>query len=71
MGTKRIDARRKWRSNMPMKGSGYRKQQFTCPYCGGVYGCSDDGQIGTWSVKILQRHRETCSKRPQEFDPEK
>ncbi len=61
MGTKRIDERRKWRRYMAKNGSGeYWKQQFTCPHCGGVYGCSDEGKIGMWSAKIYQRHRETC-----------
>ena len=65
MGNNSISEKRKWRRNMPNKGREYRKQQFTCPYCGGVYGCSEDGKIGMYSIKILQRHKETCSKRKE------
>ena len=63
MGTKRIDERRRWRRHMSQHGVEYMKLQFTCPYCGGLFGCSEDGKIGMYSIKILQRHKETCSER--------
>ena len=59
--TKPISERRKWRRNQQQKGKYYMRSQFTCPHCGGVYGCSEDGKVGMYSWKIYQRHIETCT----------
>ena len=38
-----------------------RREKFTCPHCGEVVGCSDDGMIGIFSAKILLKHAESCA----------
>ena len=33
-----------------------RKEMYRCGYCGQLVGCSERGEIGMYSVKILRIH---------------
>lgn len=33
-----------------------RKATYRCRYCKQLVGCSDQGEIGMYSVKILRKH---------------
>ena len=41
------------------------KTKFTCPHCGGLYGCTPDGKVGMYSWKVYKSHVEHCPKRPK------
>ena len=37
---------------------------FRCKFCGQLQGCSESGEIGMYSYKILRQHELICAKRP-------
>ena len=39
-----------------------RKEMYRCRYCGQVVGCSEQGEIGMYSLKILRGHEKECAK---------
>ncbi len=39
-----------------------RKETFRCGYCGQLLGCSEQGVIGMYSLKMLRMHEEECAK---------
>ena len=41
------------------------KSKFTCPYCGGLFGCTPQGQVSIYSVKIYNSHVEKCPQKPK------
>ena len=39
-----------------------RKEMYRCGYCGQLVGCSEQGEIGMYSLKILRMHEIKCAK---------
>jgi len=39
-----------------------RKETYRCRYCGQLVGCSEQGEIGMYSLKILRKHEKNCAK---------
>jgi hypothetical protein len=39
-----------------------RKETFRCRYCHQLVGCSEQGEIGMVSLKILRMHEKECAK---------
>ena len=39
-----------------------RKETFRCRYCGQLVGCSEQGEIGMYSLKILRMHEIRCTR---------
>jgi len=37
---------------------------FRCKFCGQLQGCTPDGKIGMYSLKILRHHELICTRRP-------
>ena len=33
---------------------------FRCKFCGELQGCSDNGEVGMYSYKILRLHEKNC-----------
>ena len=38
-----------------------RKEMYRCCYCGQLVGCSEQGEIGMYSMKILRKHEKNCT----------
>ena len=38
-----------------------RKEKYCCRYCGQLVGCSEQGEIGMYSMKILKSHEKNCA----------
>ena len=38
------------------------KEMYRCRYCGQLVGCSEQGEIGMDSLKILRMHEKECAK---------
>ena len=38
-----------------------RKEKYRCCYCKELVGCSKQGEIGMYSLKILRMHEKECS----------
>ena len=46
-----------------------RKEKYCCRYCKALVGCSEQGEIGMYSLKILRMHEMKCTKNaPLEFN---
>ena len=46
-----------------------RKEVYRCRYCKQLVGCSEQGEIGMYSLKILRKHEKNCAKNiPLEFN---
>ena len=39
-----------------------RRKKFRCPHCGDVIACSEEGDLGLYSVKIFRRHHQECER---------
>lgn len=39
-----------------------RLKLFTCPHCGQLVGCDENGRLGMYSLKIRNRHIDRCEK---------
>ena len=39
-----------------------RKETYRCGYCGQLVGCSERGEIGMYSLKILRKHEKNCAR---------
>ena len=39
-----------------------RKETYRCRYCGQLVGCSEQGEIGMYSMKILSKHEKECAR---------
>lgn len=39
-----------------------RKKTYLCRYCVALVGCSEQGKIGMYSLKILRMHEVKCTK---------
>tara|TARA_B100000073_G_scaffold321289_1_gene301686 strand:+ start:358 stop:519 length:162 start_codon:yes stop_codon:yes gene_type:complete len=39
-----------------------RKEIYRCGYCGQLFGCSEQGVIGMYSLRILRMHEKECAK---------
>tara|TARA_B100000073_G_scaffold165466_1_gene136969 strand:+ start:1360 stop:1503 length:144 start_codon:yes stop_codon:yes gene_type:complete len=39
-----------------------RKEMYRCRYCKELVGCSEHGEIGMYSLKILRKHEKECAK---------
>ena len=39
-----------------------RKKTYRCRYCHQLVGCSEQGEIGMYSFKILRMHEKECAK---------
>jgi len=39
-----------------------RKEMYRCGYCGQLMGCSERGELGMYSLKILRMHEKECAK---------
>ena len=37
-----------------------RKEMYRCGYCGQLVGCSEQGELGMYSLKILRMHEKEC-----------
>ena len=37
-----------------------RKRKYRCRYCKELVGCSEQGVIGMYSMKILRKHEKEC-----------
>ena len=37
-----------------------RKEMYRCRYCGQLLGCSEQGEVGMYSLKILRSHEKNC-----------
>jgi hypothetical protein len=44
----------------------YTKSRFRCPCCGKLAGCTEDGKVGIYSLKIFHEHVEKCRNTPRE-----
>ena len=42
-----------------------RKKIYRCGYCGQLVGCSEQGEIGMYSLKILRIHEKDCANNSQ------
>ncbi len=38
-----------------------RKEMYRCRYCKAMVGCSEQGEIGMYSMKILRMHEKNCA----------
>ena len=38
-----------------------RKETYRCRYCGQLVGCSEQGVIGMYSLKMLRMHERNCA----------
>ena len=38
-----------------------RKEAYRCRYCRQLVGCSEQGEIGMYSLKILRSHERSCA----------
>ena len=38
-----------------------RKEIYRCRYCQELVGCSERGEIGMYSMKILRSHEKNCT----------
>ena len=41
-----------------------RKEVYRCRYCKELVGCSEQGEIGMYSLRILRMHEKKCAKNP-------
>jgi len=39
-----------------------RKEIYRCRYCQELVGCSEQGEIGMYSLKILRKHEKNCAR---------
>ena len=39
-----------------------RKETYRCSYCKALVGCSEQVEIGMYSLKILRMHEKECAK---------
>jgi len=39
-----------------------RLKLFTCPHCGQLVGCDENGRLGMYSLKMRNRHVDRCEK---------
>lgn len=39
-----------------------RKEKYLCRYCKQLVGCSEQSEIGMYSLKILRKHEKECAK---------
>ena len=39
-----------------------RKEIYRCRYCGQLMGCSKQGEIGMYSMKILRKYEKNCAR---------
>ena len=39
-----------------------RMEMYRCRYCRQLVGCSEQGEIGIYSLKILRKHEKECAK---------
>ena len=42
-----------------------RKETYRCRYCQQLVGCSEQGEIGMYSMKILRGHEKNCANNSQ------
>ena len=42
-----------------------RKEMYRCGYCGQSVGCSEQGELGMYSMKILRSHEKYCANNSQ------
>ena len=39
-----------------------RKEVYRCRYCNELVGCSERGEIGMYSLKMLRMHEKSCAR---------
>ena len=39
-----------------------RKEMYRCRYCGQLFGCSEQGEVGMYSLKILRMREKESAK---------